>query len=260
MTAVVLLPLLILIVRLHSPLYFFALASAAIVLAVLELFALAERQGVRPQRLVGAAGAVLVASTFLRDGPDLATALALCAIAAPLASLIGRQPFPETLASISTTLFGILFVGLLIGYQVGLRSVEGAGPDLLLYLLCVVWSSDVTAYVVGTRLGRRPLSPRLSPHKTVEGTIAGLAAALLAAWGGKLWLLEALSWGDATGLGVVLGVFALAGDLCESLLKRGSQVKDSASLLPGHGGLLDRTDSLLFTAPILYHYWKWLGI
>ncbi len=258
LTAAIFLPLLVWLVRLDSPRYFFLLVALAIVLAVLELFGLAERQGIHPHRLTGVCGAVLVASSFLAGGPDLGLVLAVCAVAAPLASLAGRQNFSEALPSIATTMFGLLFVGLLLGYQVGLRATGGgAGPALVFFLLWVVWCSDAVAYFVGSLLGRRPLSPRLSPHKTLEGTLAGLLAAVLAAAAGKAWFLDGIPWPHALALGAVLGAFALAGDLCESLLKRGSQVKDSGGWIPGHGGMLDRTDSLLFTAPILYHYWKW---
>jgi phosphatidate cytidylyltransferase len=260
LTAGVLLPVVVLLVRLDPPVYFFVLACAVIVLAVLELYRLAERRGAHPQRWVGVPGAVLVASSFLATGPDLRAVLAACAIASPLAALAARQPLQEALASISITLFGVLFLGLLIGYQVGLRGIEGVGAQLVLFLLWVVWISDAAAYFVGTRFGRRPLAPGISPKKTLEGTVAGLVGAVLAAWAGKVWFMESLPGRDAVILGILMGGFALAGDLCESLLKRGSEVKDSAALLPGHGGMLDRTDSLLFTAPILYHYWKWLGI
>lgn len=260
LTAGVLLPVVVLLVRLDPPVYFFALACVVIILALLELYRLAERRGARPQRWVGVPGALLVASSFLAAGPDLRAVLAACAIASPLAALVARQPLQEALMSMSITLFGVLFLGLLIGYQVGLRGIDRVGAELVLYLLWVVWTSDAAAYFVGTRFGRRPLAPSVSPNKTLEGTVAGMVAALLAAWVGKLWFMQSLPWRDAAILGLLMGASALAGDLCESLLKRGSEVKDSAALLPGHGGMLDRTDSLLFSAPILYHYWKWLGI
>lgn len=243
--------------RWGTPLHFFLLLAAVIVLSTLELFALAERQGIRPQRLLGACGAVAVAASFLDGGPDARTVLAALAIAALLVALLSRQEFPGVLASISVTLSGVVCLGLLLGYQAGLRSVESAGSDLLLYLLLVVWAGDAVAYFVGSRFGRLALCSRVSPSKTMEGTAGGFAASVAAGCAGKLWFVHSLSWIEAAALGGALGALALAGDLCESLLKRGSQVKDSANLLPGHGGMLDRTDSLLFSAPLLYHYWHW---
>ena len=249
-------PLLFALVHWGEPLHFFLLLSVVIVLAVRELCALAEKQGIRPQRWIGAGGAVLLASSFLTGGPAAGVVLTLIVIATLLCALFSKQEFSGVLASVSVTLFGVAGVGLLLGYQAGLRSVEGVGGDLLLFLLWVVWAGDAAAYFVGCRLGRHPLCARISPGKTMEGGIAGLAASVAAAGAGKIWLLPSLSWPEAAALGGGLALCALAGDLCESLLKRGSQVKDSANLLPGHGGMLDRTDSLLFSAPLLYHYWS----
>ncbi len=251
-------PLVVWIIRLDSPRYFFALVAAVAAMAVVELYAMAEGCGIHPHRWWGAAGTVLVTSTFLPDGPNLGLVLSLCAAAVPLISLLGRQAPSEALSSMATTLFGVLLVGLLLGHAVALRCVEGHGVQLVFFLLWVIWSADTVAYGVGTLLGRRAITPRISPNKTVEGTVAGLAVALGAAFVGRLWFLPELPWWHAIILGGILGTLAFLGDLCESLLKRGAQVKDSAGWLPGHGGFLDRTDSFLLSAPLLYHYWNWL--
>ncbi len=198
-----------------------------------------------------------MAATFLEQGPDLEQVLAACVAGATLTALWSRRPLPEALPSVATTLFGIVFVGLLLGYQVGLRTLGEGGARLVFFLWWVVWSSDAAAYWVGTAVGRKPIAPRISPRKTVEGTLAGFVMAVSAAWIGGRWLLPPLSGLEAAVLGALLGVFGLLGDLCESLLKRGSQVKDSSGWLPGHGGVLDRSDSLLFTAPVLFYYWRY---
>lgn len=236
------------------------MVAVAVLLAAVELFRLAEGRGIRPQRVLGLGGAVLMAATFLEEGPDLEQVLAGCVAAAVLTALWSRRPLPEALPSIATTLFGIVFVGLLLGYQVGLRTFGEGGARLVLFLWWVVWSSDAVAYGVGTAVGRTPLAPRISPRKTVEGTLAGLVMATIAAWIGGRWLFPPLSGLEAGVIGAFLGIFGLLGDLCESLLKRGSQVKDSGGWLPGHGGVLDRADSLLFTAPGLFYYWKYFQI
>jgi phosphatidate cytidylyltransferase len=240
------------------PVVFSLLAGGAGVLAVLELCALAERQGLHPVRGAAVIGAILLLASFMAGGPPLLPALAVCAVGASLAVLAARRPVAQALPALAVTLLGPIFVGLLLGYQVGLRGVPEHGPRLVLFLWWVIWSSDTAAYLAGTRFGRRPLAPAISPRKTVEGTLAGLAMAAAAGALGKAWLLEPLEWAHACALGLVLGLLGLAGDLCESLLKRGAQVKDSSALLPGHGGMLDRTDSLLLSAPALYHYWVWM--
>jgi phosphatidate cytidylyltransferase len=241
------------------PMAFFVLAAGAAALAVLEVCALAERQGIQPLRGVAVLGALVILASFLSGGPPLLPALALCTAGVPLAVLAARRPMAQALPVIAVTLFGAVFVGLLLGYQVGLRGVPDEGPDLLLFLWWVVWASDTASYLAGTRLGRRPLAPALSPRKTLEGTAAGLATAIVAGILGRAWFLENLTPWHAGALGLALGVMGLVGDLCESLLKRGAQVKDSSTLFPGHGGMLDRTDSLLLSAPVLYHCWAWLS-
>ncbi len=119
----------------------------------------------------------------------------------------------------------------------------------------MVWTSDTAAYYIGTTFGRRPLAPRVSPKKTVEGAVGGVMGALLAAFVASVWFYRRLSVLDCVVLGLALGTIGLLGDLVESMLKRGAGMKDSASLVPGHGGILDRVDSLLYAGPVLYYYY-----
>jgi phosphatidate cytidylyltransferase len=127
---------------------------------------------------------------------------------------------------------------------------------LLLVLVCVIFT-DVAAYYVGSNLGRHALAPRLSPKKSWEGAVGGLLASVGGAVLAHLWFFQRLPLGHAIALGLILGVAAIMGDLAESLVKRAAGVKDSSSLIPGHGGLLDRADSLLFAGPLLYYYYLW---
>lgn len=150
-------------------------------------------------------------------------------------------------------LFGVLYVGFPLGTVVSTRSLP-AGEFLVLFLAVVTWASDTGAYYAGTLWGKHPLLPSVSPKKTVEGVLGGLAlavgVALLAQW----WFASQLSLSDAVILGILLTVTGLLGDLFESVIKRWTGVKDSGGILPGHGGMLDRLDSLLFTAPAFYYY------
>jgi phosphatidate cytidylyltransferase len=149
--------------------------------------------------------------------------------------------------------FGVLYVGVPLSTVVSTRTLP-AGEFLVLFLAVVTWASDTGAYYVGTLWGKHPLMPSISPKKTMEGVLGGLvlavAAALLAHW----WFASQLSWSDAVMLGVLLTITGLIGDLFESVIKRRTGVKDSGGILPGHGGMLDRIDSLLFTAPTFYYY------
>lgn len=191
--------------------------------------------------------------------------LALLVIATLIHQVMRRDP--EPLANIGVTFLGVVYVGWLFSYLIFLRSLPGSesvsifgwespvvarGALVVLYVIAVTWSTDAGAYFAGVRFGRTPLAPRLSPKKTREGAIGGLIAATLMslAWG--TWI--GLPWGHCAFLGPALGALGQIGDLCESAIKRDVGVKDFGTLLPGHGGILDRFDSLLFTAPVAYYY------
>jgi len=192
--------------------------------------------------------------------------LALLVIATLIAEILRHDR--EPLTNIGVTFLGVVYVGWLFSYLIFLRSLPGAvhvtpfpeaarGAWLVLYVIAVTWSTDTGAYLVGMRFGRTKLAPRLSPKKTVEGGLGGLAAATLMslAWG--TWI--GLPWWHCLVLGPVLGALGQVGDLCESALKRDLGIKDFGALLPGHGGILDRFDSLLFTAPVAYYYFLYVA-
>jgi phosphatidate cytidylyltransferase len=126
-------------------------------------------------------------------------------------------------------------------------------------LFIVIWSGDSFAYFAGKSLGRHKLAPVVSPNKTWEGAVAGFLFSIIAALACKATFLHGLSWMDATALGALIGVVGQIGDLCESIVKRAVKVKDSGAILPGHGGMLDRVDSLLFGAPAMYYYLSFLS-
>ena len=156
-------------------------------------------------------------------------------------------------------LVGLAYVPLLFSCLLRLRALEPnrslsglpAGAGWLFLVVGATWAMDIAAYVVGRAIGRHKLCPAISPGKTIEGAIGGLVGAVAVACGMGMWL--GLSVVQAVLLGVLLGIGGQAGDLFESLLKRRAGVKDSGALLPGHGGVLDRFDSLLFNAPIAYY-------
>jgi phosphatidate cytidylyltransferase len=126
--------------------------------------------------------------------------------------------------------------------------------DLLSYFFLVLMSADAGAYYVGRALGKHKLAPSISPGKTWEGVVGGVGAALLMAWISHYWFFLELPLKYGLPLAVVMTVLGILGDLSESALKRGAGAKDAASILPGHGGLLDRLDSLLFSAPLIYYF------
>lgn len=184
------------------------------------------------------------------------------------------------LMNIGTTLLGVVYIPLFLGTLIGLRelflpfgfpileyfpSETGFNPQLIrsvyemggytvMALFACIWICDTAAYFVGRGLGKHKLFPRVSPNKTWEGAIAGFLAAIGAAVAAKFLVLEYLSLPQACIFGGIVGVFGQLGDLIESLLKRDADVKDSSSIIPGHGGIFDRFDSVIFVSPIVYLY------
>ncbi len=164
-----------------------------------------------------------------------------------------KRALKPALTDSAVLLFGVLYVGLTLSHLVLLRELED-GVLLVFMLLLVTWGGDTGAYLAGKAFGRHKLAPAISPNKTVEGLCGGLLFAVMGAMLSQLWFLPSFSLAEAVVLGLVLGGAGVIGDLAESAMKRSAGVKDSGHLLPGHGGVLDRIDSLLFTAPTFYYY------
>ena len=256
--ALVLLPLLYVLTRYLPPLAFFGLIAITVLLAQWEFLGLfIEKRYLSQHALVGFPGAVLL--LIAMQWPTvLSFSLALSMILAGLLCYqVSLAPSESRHLSMFILLFGILYIGYTLGHFLRLRN-QHDGALLVLFVLLVTWAGDTAAYYVGKTWGSRPLAPRLSPNKTIEGFLGGLVVAPLIAWIGHLWFLPAVTPVDCLILGLLFTVLGLLGDLSESALKRQAGVKDSGSLIPGHGGVLDRVDSLLLNAPLFYYYMKFV--
>jgi len=262
LTAVILIPLVLLLVF-KGQLWLITLAAAAVAaLAAWEFLALADASGAKTPRVAVLSGvAALFACVFFR--PEYTAPLLGCLMFALFILCAFRSPLPRVLPDAGYSIFGLLYVGLSLTAIPLLWSQEN-GPSLLVFLFFVVWAGDVVALYVGRAFGRRKLAPSISPNKTWEGSVGSVAGSLLItlallffaeflARHNLDWLSypgPALRW---LGLAVLLNVAAQVGDLIESAIKRGAGVKDSGTLLPGHGGVLDRIDALLLAAPVLWY-------
>lgn len=162
----------------------------------------------------------------------------------------------NALDNIAITIFGVLYVAFLLSYFFPLRAI---GVRFLFLAIVSTWACDTSAYFIGSKWGKHKLIPRISPLKSVEGAIGGICASLGVFLMARLWMSD-FSLENSIILGILIGVFALLGDLCESFLKRETATKDSSDFIPGHGGILDRFDSLLFTAPLLYYFLTITGL
>jgi phosphatidate cytidylyltransferase len=258
-TAAIALPLLALL-TFRAPLWLFELVvGCATLLGLLELFALMAARKMAPSRVT----ALLVAASAFLDAAHPGVAhpplLALLVVVLLSVLLLRREEFAASLPAAALTFLGALYLGALGGTLAALRSLPPAadGPWRLTFLFAVVMIADTCAYFVGSAIGRHKLAPRISPGKTWEGGIGALAGGVLTALAVRAFGLPNLSIFEAVLLGLGVTVFGTVGDLAESLLKRWAGVKDSGALFPGHGGMLDRVDSLLFGAPVLYYYFLW---
>jgi phosphatidate cytidylyltransferase len=205
----------------------------------------------------GTQGALL---SFLAAIPPLPAVLGSVVIAAFVRALVPTQSAREGVSRIVGTLVPVLYIGLMLGHLGGLFPLDQGlaarerGEDLTLLLLCAVYFSDTFALYGGKLFGRHLMAPGISPKKTWEGAASGILGALAGGAVVHTWFFHALPLAHALVLSVLLALAGMAGDLGESLLKRGADVKDSGTFLPGHGGMLDRLDSLLLAAPIVYWY------
>jgi phosphatidate cytidylyltransferase len=173
-----------------------------------------------------------------------------------IAATLRGAPFDKMIVSVGATILGVLYVPLLGSHLVALRTGfnQPLSAHLLSFFFMVLMGGDAGAYYVGRALGKHKLAPSISPGKTWEGAVGGLVAALAMATLAHFWFFRELPLIYTLPLAALMTVVGIFGDLAESALKRGAGAKDAANLLPGHGGILDRLDSLLFNAPLIYYF------
>jgi phosphatidate cytidylyltransferase len=232
-----------------------ALTAVVFIIAGLyEYFLMLEKKGIKIYKYFGIGmGAVIPLSIMFRFEPTKSWELLFIVLALFFILLMQfkRRDSSGVIVDISTTLFGILYVSWFFSFIIKIRYLAG-GFGFLVALLLMIKLGDIGAYLIGSRWGKRPLIPHISPKKTIEGSLGGLLFSVLGALISKPFLPFDLGQLFLVALG--LGVLGQLGDLSESLLKRDCQIKDSGSIFPGMGGVLDQIDSLLFTAPVFYFY------
>jgi phosphatidate cytidylyltransferase len=252
LSTLILLPLFVWMV-VDGPVWLFgAVMVLAGALGQWEFTGMFERAGVGSFRVLGLVGGSLVTASFALPVSERVafTGVLLVILAVGLLRGPGGRPAWEPVA---VTLLGVCYVNWLLGYTFWLRDLE-AGREWILLLVSVTWLGETAAYLVGSTLGRRPLAPVISPRKTVEGALAQMVVSVLAALGARAVFFPALPPANAIVVGLLLGVVGQAGDLLESAIKRSVGTKDTGRLIPGHGGMLDRVDSLLVNTPVLFYY------
>lgn len=257
LTAVVLVPPLIGVVGYLPSWCFLAVVAGGAAIALEEFFRLGGGAGIHGFRWAAHAFSLLLLGSFYRSPTDhsaIVWLLVLAAMTCLVLTLRAGRKLQETLSSCGVTLLGLVYISTTLGLLLAIHNrPQGDGREWVLFLLLTIWLGDTAAYHVGSLLGKRPLAPRISPGKTWEGAVGALLGNSLAALTGQI-LIPQLPLMPRFLLCWSLGVAGQAGDLAESAIKRGARIKESSNLLPGHGGLLDRIDGVLFAAPLLYFY------
>ena len=236
---------------------FHLFAAVLVVLCVRELIILAGASDLHVSTFPVMVSTLLTAGVVgMQSGYALEVALMAALVAIGLGALGSWRGGANALATVAAALFPALYIGLPIGALVAVRAF--AGPPVLLLLMLTVMVSDTAQYYSGRQFGTRPLAPAISPKKTVEGAIGGFVfgTAVFVYAGG--WWVPGMPAIFRFGLGLAVVALGIAGDLFESMLKRSAGVKDSSALIPGHGGVLDRIDALLFAAPIYYIFLRYV--
>jgi phosphatidate cytidylyltransferase len=259
-SALLILPPLALLVHFGSPLHFLLLVILMVGLALVEFYRMLAAKGFPCWGRLGVTcGGMLPFVFYISDiGNQGAVAAVQGAVASIivllfLVGLFTCQELVTSVQSMAFTLLGVFYIGWLLSYLVLLRLLID-GPHYVFYVFGVVWLGDAVALVCGTLFGRHKFAPTLSPRKTIEGAVGGLLGSLCGATLGGRWLLGHFTLTQCLVVGCLLAVLGQLGDLSESLLKRSAGVKDSGVLIPGHGGILDKVDGILFGAPALYYY------
>jgi phosphatidate cytidylyltransferase len=243
---------------------FVAVAAFALAAGLFEFYSLTKKLELKADAAIAYLGAGALFVGFVFDAPAKQPDLLIATLAAFLiATLVTqafrfRADFSKMLTGVGVTVLGVLYVaflgGFLLATRMGFENGTNVSTKLLGYFFLVIFASDIGAYLAGRAFGKHKLAPAISPGKTVEGLIGGLLAAAAGATIATATFFPELPYQFSIPLALVLAAVGVLGDLTESAMKRAAGAKDAASILPGHGGFLDRLDSLLFGAPILYYF------
>jgi phosphatidate cytidylyltransferase len=278
LTACVLIPVVVALVWWGPPLLLAAVAAIAALLAMFEFFNLGDRVGLRAFRIwtmLCAAGLFYaqysegtIETHSFGHGLSIVQVRAIGAVsiqAVLLVFIFGsaaivlamRRPLHESLPAVSISSAGLLFIAFPFSYLVRLDEMSSTGRALILFTLVLIWAGDTLAYFTGKSIGRIPMAPALSPKKTWEGAAANVIGSIIVAIGFSYWL-QIDVW-TLIAIAVAANIAGQAGDLLESAYKRSANVKDSGGLLPGHGGMLDRIDSLILASPVVWAAYQFLA-
>jgi phosphatidate cytidylyltransferase len=246
LTAIVILPLLVLYILKLPPIYYAGLLAFASVVALIEFYSMYRITGILKYAGI-ISGFIIIGEIYLTD--EITQVVPISVILIAVLRLLTRKTPTSALSDIAPVVIGLLYIPVLLGYQI---LIVKAGPELVVFLLGAVWTADAMALYVGKSIGKRKLYESMSPKKTVAGAVASVTGGAGGAAIVKLLIVPYMPLKIALLSGLVLGTVTVFGDLVESMFKRDAGVKDSGSILPGHGGFLDKMDGSLFAGPVLF--------
>ena len=254
-SALVFVPLFYLLVRYGPPLLFFFLVTFVSLMALWEFYGLYFSERGPRMLMVAGLGLLLAIQCAIQwyNFSGLLSVLTVVTFGYLMYMMLQFTPGKPVLPSFMVIPFGVFYIAVGLGHFILIRSLE-EGDLFIFFVILVTWAADTGAYYTGVMMGRRQLAPQLSPKKTVEGFVGGLLLAVLAACVSHFWFFPFFTLTECVIIGILLACLGLLGDLAESAFKRSSGVKDSGTIIPGHGGVLDRLDSLLFTGPAFYYF------
>lgn len=263
-SGVVFVPLFVLITR-AGGYAFLAFVDLVIVLGMLEFYGMMRAKGMHPYRGIGVASGITLSTYIFFQSGQYANFVFTFIVLALMGLELTRPDNRRAVYHVSTTIFGVVYVAFLSSHFVLLRELPhllgtpyAQGASFVFLVVAVTWASDTGAYTVGSLFGSHALLPRVSRHKTWEGAMGGVLFGAVVGWISSVTFAGYLLAWEGVAVGVLASVVGLLGDLFESMLKRDAQIKDTGRLIPGHGGVLDRFDSLLFTAPLIYYFLKFV--
>jgi phosphatidate cytidylyltransferase len=260
-TALVLLALLFAAIQYTSDWAYFLIIQIVVLASLLEFYNLASRRKLAPQKVIGFILALLIAASFYFEAFSLELALFVALLVLGIYFILAMNTLEKMMvfpSAVALTFFGAIYLSFTLNHFYYLRAEKG--PFWIYFLFAVIFIGDTGAYVVGKVIGRHKMAPLASPHKTWEGSIGGVVTACLGGVAAQQILLPDAVWWKAALFAFIIHVVAQMSDPLESLFKRAAGVKDSSNVLPGHGGMLDRIDSLILAAPFFYYLLKFIGM
>ncbi len=258
-SAAIFLPVFFLIVQYGSLKFFFIFLSIVLLIALFEFYSLLKQSNKKCMLIPGMVlGWLIPFSFFHNQNQVLCFSMTVLVVGILFVKLFSKQPLDATIEEISNTLFGVLYIGLLLSFLIFIRKYD-EGRKLIFMLFLIIWLGDTFAYYIGSLVGKHKIAPSISPNKSIEGALGGLAGSLGGVLLAYYWFSPQIPIAKGVVLGLFSGIAGQIGDLCESMIKRNLKVKDSGFLIPGHGGILDRLDSVLFSAPVFYYLYLIIG-